>query len=99
MQISPGRDLILSLAGKRVRGEVFTARERSFLEAFATLPGFANPMKLACPNCPENVVVIMSDAEAPPAQTFARDQDESWRCLRCGERGLHTTVVDIQHSL
>jgi hypothetical protein len=83
MEISPGRDLILSLAGKRIRGEAFTAREENLIEVFASLPGFNNPIQVACPRCRGNVIVMMSEAEIPPTGTFERQSDNAWRCLSC----------------
>lgn len=94
MQISPGRDLILSLAGKRIRGEAFTTREQNFLEVFASLPGFSNPVQLACSRCRSNVVVMMNEADDPPAGTFEPESD-AWRCLQCGISDVHAQVVHI----
>src|SRR2546428_569245 len=95
MEINPGRDLILNLAGKRIRGEAFTSREQNFLEAVASLPGFNNPVQLACSKCRSNVVVMMTETETPPAQTFERETDGGWLCVWCGTSGVRAHVVHV----
>jgi len=95
MEINPGRDLILNLAGKRIRGEAFTSREQNFLEVFASLPGFNNPVQLACSKCRSNVVLLMKEDETPPAQTFERETNRQWRCVWCGTSGVRAQVVHV----
>jgi hypothetical protein len=95
MEINPGRDLILSLAGKRLRGEAFTQREENFLEVFASLPGFNNPIQLACPKCRGNLVVMMRETDTPPARTFERTTSGEWRCVCCGTPRVRAGVVHV----
>jgi hypothetical protein len=95
MEISPGRDLVLSLAGKRIRGEAFTPQERTFLEAIAALPDYRNPVQVACSNCRSNVIVLMNESDAPPAQTFEREANDRWRCVWCGTSGARAQEVRV----
>ena len=95
MQISFGRDLVLSLAGKQIRGEAIDPRERAFVKVLASLPGYRNPLKITCASCEYNVILLISEMEDVPPQTFEREPNGEWRCLWCGASGIRGEVMQV----
>lgn len=95
MDINVARDFVLGVAGKQIRGEAISPRERDFVKILASLPGYKNPVKVACPKCAYNVVLLFDENDEIPANTFERDTAGQWHCLWCRTSDATAQVMHV----